>query len=237
MLAESMDLKELSRYLGRDPRDVQKLVNKGEIPARRVGGEWRFSSAEVHQWLEQRLRGFEDEHLAALDVPNTLELSEPLLTNLLPERCIAVPLPATTRSSVLREMVKLADQSWNVFDSDQLLEAVQAREEAGSTGHPGGIAVPHPRRPLPDLLGDHVLAVARIDSGIPFGASDRGMTDIFFLVACRDYRTHLRILARIARLERLPEFLDSIRNSETPRELLETITTFEQKLLESPDEE
>src|SRR5205814_1088538 len=77
------------------------------------------------------------------------EPTEPLLTTLLHTDCVAVPLPASTRSSLFRELVKLAEQSWQVYDPDAVLTAIQAREELASTAQDNGVAVLHPRRPPP----------------------------------------------------------------------------------------
>ena len=55
------------------------------------------------------------------------------------------------------------------------------------------------------LLAGSVLA------DIPFGGTKRTLTDIFFLVLCRDARTHLQVLARLGRMLQLPGFLDSLR--------------------------
>jgi PTS system nitrogen regulatory IIA component len=86
---------------------------------------------------------------------------------------------------------------------------------------------------LPAALGESVLAYARTASGIPFGADRGGLTDIFFLVCCRDDRTHLRVLARLTRLLLRPGFLDELRAAETPAESWERIATAEQQLLAS----
>src|SRR5262245_21207420 len=102
------------------------------------------------------------------------------------EASVAVPLVASTRSSVLRRLVALAERSWQVYDPAALLEAVRHREEMGSTALPSGVAIPHPHRPMPAILGESVIAFGRTASGIPFGAEMGGLTDIFFLVACRD---------------------------------------------------
>jgi PTS system nitrogen regulatory IIA component len=95
------------------------------------------------------------------------------------------------------------------------------------------VAIPHPKRPLsPSLLGDSVIAYGRTPSGIPFGAPRGGLTDIFFLVCCRDDRTHLQVLARMSRLLLRPEFLDELRAAETPAETWEVITNAERDLIE-----
>jgi PTS system nitrogen regulatory IIA component len=76
-----------------------------------------------------------------------------------------------------------------------------------------------------------VLAYGRTLSGIPFGAPQGELTDLFFLICCRDDRTHLRVLARLTRLILRPGFLDSLRETETAAESYEKIVQAEQELL------
>src|SRR5713101_6685152 len=97
---EIMDLNQLASYLRRDVREVGKLASRGHLPGRKVGGEWRFSRAEINHWLEGQLHGYSDEQLASLETAHGDD--EPLLAGLLSESTVAVPLPAATRSSVLR---------------------------------------------------------------------------------------------------------------------------------------
>ena len=51
----NLNLQQLSRYLHLPDAQIRKLVDKGAIPSRRVGGELVFSRDEVHRWLEQRI--------------------------------------------------------------------------------------------------------------------------------------------------------------------------------------
>jgi len=223
MLHETMDLQQLASYLRRDLREVSKLASRGHLPGRKVAGEWRFARAEINHWLETQLAGYSEEELSHLEKadPHFAE-PEPFLSSLLPEACCAVPLPASTRASVLRELVRLAEQSWQVYDPDAILQAVQAREEMASTALANGVAIPHPHRPLANALGESLIAFGRTASGIPFGAENGNLTDIFFLVCCRDDRTHLRVLTRLSRLLLQPGFLDELRSTDRPRQLIES---------------
>lgn len=90
-----------------------------------------------------------------------------------------------------------------------------------STGFESGVAIPHPRNPLPEAYGQSVIAFGRTFSGIPFGAPKRQLTDIFFLVLCRDSRTHLHVLSRLGRIIQLPGFLDELRSAD------DALTTYE----------
>jgi len=230
---DMMDVGQLAAYLQRDVREVGKLASRGHLPGHKVGGRWRFARAEINYWIETQIPGFSEEQLANLEEAHGRGGQEPLVTGLLPEACVAAPLAASTRASVLRELVALAEQSWQVYDPEAVLEAVRQREELGSTALPSGGAIPHPRRPLPGALGESVLAFARTPSGIPFGAPQGGLTDIFFLVCCRDDRTHLRVLARLTRLFQRPNFLDALRAAETPAEAYGRILSAEAQLFAS----
>lgn len=233
MGSDMMDVEQLAAYLQRDVREVGKLANRGHLPGHKVGGQWRFARAEINHWIETQMSTLTEKELSHLESSAARGVDEePLLANLLSEASIAVPLAASTRASVLKELVILAEQSWQVYDPEAILEAVRQREEIVSTALPSGVAIPHPRRPLAAALGESVLAYARTASGIPFGAPGGGLTDLFFLICCRDDRTHLRVLARLTRLFLRPGFLDELRAAETPAESWEKIASTEQQLLQ-----
>jgi PTS system nitrogen regulatory IIA component len=231
MGSDMMDMEQLAAYLQRDVREVGKLASRGHLPGHKVGGQWRFARAEINQWIEAQMPSLTEKQLSSLE--SSRGDGELLIAGLLSEASVAVPLVASTRASVLKELVSLAEQSWQIYDPEAVLDAVRQREEMASTALPSGVAIPHPRRPLPAALGESVLAYARTASGIPFGAPHGVLTDMFFLVCCRDDRTHLRVLARLTRLFLRPGFLDELRAAETPHDSWQTIITAEQHLLAS----
>jgi PTS system nitrogen regulatory IIA component len=198
------------------------------LPAQRVGGEWRFSRTEINQWLESQLASYDDSQLAALQRSGS---SGPVLGSLLARESVAVPLKAGTRASALRELLALAEATWQVYDPEAVYEAIRNREEQATTALPNGVAIPHPHRPLPAALGESVVAFGRTSSGIPFGAPDGSLTDLFFLVACRDDRTHLDVLTRLMRLLMRDGFLDQLRAAPSAEEVHELIVRGELELL------
>ncbi len=232
MSNEMMDLEQVARYLQRDVREVTKLASRGYLPGHKVAGQWRFARAEINHWIETQISEYTDQQLTALERRDSpYEDQEPLLSVLLSEATTAVPLVATTRASVLKELVTLAEQSWQVYDPGAILEAIRQREEMGSTALETGVAIPHPRRPLAAALGESLMAYGRTASGIPFGAPGGGLTDIFFLVCCRDDRTHLQVLARLSRLLLRPGFVEELRARESPQETWQLIASAERELL------
>src|SRR5438105_3122890 len=99
---EVMDLEQLAAYLHRDVRDVSKLANRGYLPGKKIGGNWRFASSEINYWIETQMHAFSEAELAALEQRgHTYVADEPLVCSMLTENTIAVPLLASTKASVL----------------------------------------------------------------------------------------------------------------------------------------
>jgi nitrogen PTS system EIIA component len=233
MSQEMMNVDQLAVFLQRDARELQKLASRGQLPAHKVSGEYRFHPAEIHHWLETQIPGYTEEELTNLEqgAASRGHSVEPLLTSLLSPATMAIPLSASTKASVLNNMVKLAEQSFQVYDPAAILQAIKLREELCSTALEAGVAIPHPRRPLASALGESVVAFGRTSSPVPFGAPDGGLTDLFFLVCCRDDATHLRVLARLSRLMLREDFLDQLRAAESPAAAYQTIQAAESDLL------
>ena len=228
---EDFDVASLARYLHLTPPQVDKLVNREQIPFRRVGGEIRFSPAEVHHWMEERMGVLDDAELAKVEEQLVAQHTEAPwnLTDALTVDTIAVPLRARTRNSVIVEMAQLAATTGMLWDPDKMADAVRAREDLQSTAMDNGVALLHPRRPLPNILGDTVVALGVSGQGIPFGGS-RVLTDVFWLIGSLDDRTHLRNLARISRVVGTEGFLDRARDAATAGELRHVVQEVEQIL-------
>ena len=126
---EIMDLDQLASYLMRDARELSKMANRGHLPGQKVGGTWRFASAEINHWVETQMHAYTEQELTALEAGTARgQLDhQPLISALLSETIMAVPLLAGTRDSVLRELVKLAENCWQVYDPSVLLTAIQQR--------------------------------------------------------------------------------------------------------------
>jgi PTS system nitrogen regulatory IIA component len=232
MSQEMMDVDQLATFLQRDARELQKWASRGYLPAHKVSGQYRFHPAEINHWLETQMHAYTEQELSRLEQGAAGQGPEqlPLITTMLSETTIAVPLVASTKASVLKELVKVAEQSWQVYEPEAVLAAIRQREDLGTTALESGIAIPHPRRPLANALGESVMAFGRTQP-LPFGAPHGGLTDLFFLVLCRDDRTHLRVLARLSRLLLRPGFMEELRAAETPAAAFQIIETAEQDLL------
>jgi nitrogen PTS system EIIA component len=235
MAEQDFDIDSLAKYLHLTPTQIAKMADRGNLPGRRVGGQWRFSPAEIHHWLEDRIGASDEVELVQME--NVLERSAakdedtPLtIAALLPVEAIALPLDAKTRGSVVTAMTQLAANTGLLWEPEKMAEAVRARESLHPTALENGVALLHPRRPMPSALSEAMLALGRTSHGIPFGGSRGTLTDIFFLICSTNDREHLRVLARLSRLVNDNSLLSEIRTATDAQQVHEAIAAYEAKL-------
>ncbi len=216
MPAEDFGIESLAAYLHLAPQQVARLADRGRLPGRKVGGQWRFSQADIHHWLEERIGlSDEDELVQMEDVlqgPARAQAPEEFsLIDMLPREAIGIPLYARTRSSVFTSMVELAARTGWLWEPEKMGEAIRLREDLYPTALENGVALLHPRRPMPNILGQAFLALGTCPGGIPFGGNRGALTDVFFLICSVEDRGHLRTLARLSRVIGSPGFLEALR--------------------------
>ncbi len=109
-----------------------------------------------------------------------------------------------------------------------VVSALTAREEVLSTGIGFGIAVPHA---ICAGLSGPCLIIGLSRSGIEFRAMDERLVNVFFVLLSPPEQAghHIRMLARIARLARHPEFVDALRTCDDPQIVVGHIERYEAK--------
>lgn len=225
-----MTIDELARHLGMDARLVKRWAERGKLPGAMVSGQWRFNRAQMLDWLQREMHSLDREHIQNLERATSDGNQECLVGGLLANEAIDMALPARSRASVLRELVRLAERTGLVYDAAGVLQAVLEREELCSTALPKGIALPHPRRPLPYATAEPLVCLARVPAGIPFGAPDGRLTDLFVFVCSHEERQHLCVLARLA-LILSTDLPDELRATEDAPAALKLVLQRESELI------
>jgi len=128
--------------------------------------------------------------------------------------------------SILAQLVAPLVPAGVVNSPDAVLSALTAREKVLSTGIGSGIAVPHA---ICAGLSDPCLIIGLSPSGIEFRSMDEQPVNVFFVLLSPPNRAghHVRMLARIARLARHPEFVDALRTCDDPQVVVSRIERFE----------
>lgn len=224
----SMSLDDFAKYAGMDAREVRRLADRGKLPGRKIGGEWRFNRARVTEWLQQEMHTLDETRLSALEkamgkaMETAVGNADMVLTSLIGIEGINVSLPAKTTASVLRELVKLAEGTGLLYDPAGLLVALEERESMCPTALPNGVAIPHPRQPMPYVSAEPMVCVGRVPRGIGFGSRSRELTRLFFLICCHEDRHHLQVLARLVRVLQA-DTVESLMEAATSEELLQIL--------------
>lgn len=126
------------------------------------------------------------------------------LADLLSPERVRVPLRASDKLGVLRELTELAMHRGD-GTVEEVLHAVLAREAALTTGIGRGVAVPHAQS---DAVEELTLAAGTTRTPLPFDALDGLPVRLFFLLVgpVSAGGQHVKVLSRISRLVRREAF-------------------------------
>jgi len=131
-------------------------------------------------------------------------------------------LKSETKEAVLAELVEPIAVSNPGIDSSGLVKILIARENLGSTGIGGGIAIPHGKY---EGLQQLTASFGRSTKGIDFNSMDNKPAYLFFLIVapmgCAG--EHLKALARISRLFKDPLLKTSLQKAQTADDIFRII--------------
>lgn len=138
------------------------------------------------------------------------------MTDFVVRDAIVPSLAATTKESVIREMVASLHGTglFRGTDPEDIVRAILKRELLGSTGIGRGVAIPHTKHNSVDRL---VGTVALSSAGVGFESLDGEPVHIFVLLISPQDRPgdHLRALENVSRSLRDDAFLRLLRQANT----------------------
>ena len=231
-----LNVEAVAEYLHLTPADIEQRVKDREIPFEKRGDRIVFRKSEIDAWASQRILGFAGPRLAVYHEQSTRHTRkilphETILPEMLAAGAIDSAMTSKTKSSVLHDLVALADKTGNLNDPKILLESLEAREELCSTAVPGGFAVPHLRSQEPYLFQTSFIVVGRPIQEIHFGAPDSAPTRLFFLLCCQDDRLHLHTLARLCLIAQKTKVLDQLCDAPDAQSMRDTLIAAEEQIL------
>lgn len=144
------------------------------------------------------------------------------LTNLLRPQAVKVMTSATSKKRLLQGIGEIAESVFSLSAED-VVRALQARENLGPTGVGQGVALPHARlEGLEKVIGVFVL----LDKPIDFDAVDRQPVDIVFALFAPENAgvEHLKALALVSRTLREPAVCAKLRANHDPATLFTILT-------------
>ena len=231
----TLTLEEAADFLHVTVHDLLSLIQNEDVPYEKQGRRLLFRRVHLEAWASQHVMSLREDHLHAYHAKasraGSAEKESGLISRLMRSEYIQPNLPARTRKSVIREMCDLANNTGRVHSPVDLYRALEAREELGTTGLSGGVALLHPQRHDPYLFDGSFVVLGRSLSPVPFGAPDGRTTDLFFLLCIGDDGLHLKTLSRLCVMCNQTSALMELRQAETAQEMLDMLNRCEVKVV------
>lgn len=144
------------------------------------------------------------------------------ITDLLDVRSISLDAAPKSKKEALDAAIALMLKSGKIKDEEAYRRQVYAREEEGTTGIGGGLAIPHGKCDAVERPG---LAAMVIRGGVEFDSLDGAPVDLLFLIAAPDTKDniHLDVLSKLSMMLMDEQFTKALHQAQTPEEFLAVI--------------
>ena len=184
---EIMTIEDVAKYLRVSERTVYDWAQKGILPGGKIGTTWRFKSADIQKWVNDKLNN---------DSIENKEINSEFYSPLSSKRVIIKN--KYTKNNALNDLIDLISASPQVIDKNLLRPGIIEREKIMSTGIGFGIAIPHVRS---DAVTNLVMAVGVFKDGInDYESLDNKSVNIICLIAAKEnqHKEYLNMLSMIS---------------------------------------
>jgi PTS system nitrogen regulatory IIA component len=225
-MSGNLTLPDVVRLFDVTENTVRNWVSEDNLPCEVIDDRYRFNRAELLEWATIHKL---DVSPTIFEVANSKAVAEGSLEAALERGGIAYGVKAPHKRALLRAIVEslpLPDE----FDRDVLWELFLAREALGSTALEGGIAVPHPRRPVVLAVERPLVHLCFLQEPLDFQAADGKGVDTLFAIIAPTVHEHLRLLARLASVLKNPGVRRTLSERARPKEILAAIAEAERAL-------
>jgi PTS system nitrogen regulatory IIA component len=196
-------LTDAATYLHVAEKTITRMIQRGELPAVRLGGQWRFIPEQLSQWLHDRTSRPD----SLRDLLRVDPLAVPI-DRLVRREHIFCTHPARTQTEVLTALADAVHTVYPDIDPAAYRSALQEREELASTALGAGLAAPHIRRTEDNPNGSLNLFMLISETPVQYGS---GLCSVFCLVCTDDLVLHLRLIQKISYVLRSSSFVDRLR--------------------------
>jgi len=216
-----MTLQEIAGYLKVPSRTVLWMAQSGEIPATKVGAEWRFVRSQVDQWLSGGKNVLNN--IASIptiqEVGQSAKLPYPISTDR-----IIMDLEPGPKEHILSQLIQPAVKHGIIFDPHTYLSLLLDRENLVTTAIGNGIAIPHVHNPEISHVRETAAVIGICKKGVNYESLDGMPTHLFVLLCTNSIIAHLRILARTMLIFRAAYIAQAYCKARTKYEVIALIT-------------
>ncbi len=187
----AIDIKTAAYMLKTSEEMLLRWVRQGAIPVIESSTEVFFRENELLKWAEKRHMPIRRQDTAVN------EESELSLVSAVMKGGVHLHVPGTSVSEVLLAAVERIETPLPIDKAD-LHQRLIAREASASTGIGGGIAIPHPGRPVTGVPESGVAAFCFLETPVDFRAVDQQPVFVLALLISPSAKRHLTLLSKLA---------------------------------------
>jgi mannitol/fructose-specific phosphotransferase system IIA component (Ntr-type) len=144
-------------------------------------------------------------------------------------REVNLRLQSNTKDDALRELVNMIPELKDrAAEQLSLWQALADREKLHSTGVGEGLAFPHARNAMGNLLKKPVIVIGRHEQGVDWGSADSKPAQLIFMLAAPSLTEHLHLLSQMSRILRNAKVReDLLLHCATPEQAIEILKAAE----------
>jgi len=144
------------------------------------------------------------------------------IADFLKKESVIPELHSNSKPELVRELSQLVSNLYPNINSESLFGVLMEREKLCSTAVDAGVAIPHGKL---GGISNIVAAFGRSTKGIDFESLDGNPTHLFILILAPENAagTHLKLLARISKIFKLPDFRFRLMEAKSQEEIYEII--------------
>ncbi|MBW2590048.1 MAG: PTS sugar transporter subunit IIA, partial [Deltaproteobacteria bacterium] len=221
-----LTINEIAKSFDLPKATMERWIRQGRIPIQQNGKEGIFRQSVLNKWAAAHNLHFELSKASPIKSENLIQ--ENLVQAM---KCGGVfhRLKGDTVEGVLKSAVNnMPDFSTDT--KEEVYSKLLEREKLTSTGIGRGIAIPHLRTPLKDVVIRPAITTCFFENPIDFNAVDDKPVFAMFVLLSPSIKIHLHLLSRLSFCVRSDKFIDFLKTSPASKALLEKISDCEKQL-------
>lgn len=220
-----LTISDVAKYLNVSQRTVYRWLEKGQIPGYKINDQYRFSRAELIEWVSKQKIAASEELFV---FPDSSDSKIPSISDCIRSGGIYYRVEGDDKSSVLKSAVSLIKLPDGV-DRSFLLQMLTLREEMASTGVGDGIAIPHLRNPIILGVDNPQIALCFLEKAVDFSALDGKKVFCLFLLLSPNPRIHLNLISKLAFILKKEQVKKTLKDCGSREKILSIIENAEKE--------
>ena len=223
-------LDELAKCLKTPTDTVERWIRQGRIPVRKKGDQCVYKIAALKKWADENNLSYVVSDTGFQDTPKK---EAETVYSAMKKGGVFYEVPGHSVEDVFSAAVDRIDCLRTMDQRKSLHKRLVARENLMSTGIGNGVAIPHPRKPLPYDDIPAFITTCFLKNRIDFHSMDNKPVHVMFIIVCPTSKSHLYLLSRLSFCLRNDGFTALLNDTPDPDTFFATVKEF-QKGIDPP---